>query len=697
MTTGQTSNFQAISACLRSMKSDIILRWSERVRDDQMTQDAPAAPCLEAYIPRFLDDLASLIESEPERPADEAGRSLAAARTKALAEVIARDYSVPEAVRELSHLRSALIEICLGDWMASEAAHLIHAAIDEAMSATAQSIALSRMSAVEKLKSSEHREKIGAQRLQALAGTGVVGFILANTDGRILDVNDCFLEMTGYTRADIDSGHLRWSEITPGEWSHVDRSILSDLETTGYAAPRRKAYICADGSVLPVMVGVAKLPEGGGASQAIVLDLSDQVRAEQALRTAKEAAETANRLKSAFLANISHEIRTPVGVMVGYSELLMDEQTLAMESRDFLGKIIRNGHQLTRLINDILDLSKIEADHLDLNASSVAPRLLLQEVSDSFQVIAASKGLALSLSPATIPPSITVRTDPTRLQQVVVNLVDNALKFTERGSVTLTASITHTDDQKLLTIEVSDTGIGITGEQMARVFDPFVQADVSMTRQYGGTGLGLTLSKNLCRRLGGDLNIAWSEPGRGTTMCAFVDADLRVAGDLCIVGDSHGDTKLRAKRKKIRRTDTSSSVSPQSGRPPAAEQPLGSCALLLAEDNPDNRLLILRILKRAGAQVDVAENGQEAIDKVREQDYDAIVMDIQMPFVDGNEATKTLRDDGYKLPIVALTAHAMTEERRRSEEAGVSAFLSKPVDSKELVGTVKRLWTAEAG
>ena len=694
MSEGQPHNAQSVAACLRSMKPDIMSHWSNRVRDDEITHDGPAAmtrPRLKGYIPRFLDDLALLIESDPEGPTDKVGRSLAAARAKALAREIAKDYSVPEAVRELSHLRSALIETCLNDWSASEASHLIHAAIDEAMSATAQSIALSHMSAVEKLKSSVHREKISAQRLQALADTGVVGFVLANTDGRILDVNDRFLEMTGYTRADIDSCRLRWDEITPDEWGHVDRSIISDLETTGYAAPRRKAYICADHSVLPVMVGVAKLPEGGGASQAIIMDLSDQDRAEKALRTAKEAAETASRLKSAFLANMSHEIRTPLGIMVGYSELLMDDQSSAAERQDYLDKMIRNGHQLTKLINDILDLSKIEAGHLDVEASWVAPRLLLQEVTDNLQEKVAGKDVSLKISPATMPASEVARTDPTRLRQVLVNLVDNALKFTERGSVTIGASITDTDARKLLVIEVTDTGIGMTHKQMAGMFAPFVQADGSMARRYGGTGLGLALSKTLCRRLGGDLNIAWSEPGKGTTICAIINADLGAEGD------SSADDRLLDKRNTAASAAASVVVPLETVSPLASQQPLEGCSLLLAEDNPDNRLLICRILTRAGAQVDETENGQETIDKVRVQDYDAIVMDIQMPQVDGNEATKTLRADGYKLPIVALTAHAMIEEQQRSEKAGVSAFLSKPVDSKELVGTVEKLWKAAAG
>ncbi len=399
--------------------------------------------------------------------------------------------------------------------------------------------------------------------------------------------------------------------------------------------------------------------------------------ANRALEEFHHNAESATRAKSEFLANMSHEIRTPMTAILGFAELLLGEPGIDQAPRErveALWTIQRNGQYLLSLINDILDLSKIEAGKLHVECIACSPVQVLAEVAALMRVPADAKNLPLKLEyVGPIPESI--QSDPLRLRQVLINLVGNAIKFTETGGVRMIARLVQRlGKAPLLQVDVIDSGIGLTQQQMSRLFTPFVQADSSTTRKFGGTGLGLTISKRLAEMLGGDITVS-SEPGKGSTFSVTVQV-----GDL--------------ERVRLLETPAEAALATAPG---CAEAPLPAAPLagrvLLAEDGPDNQRLIAFMLKKAGAQVTLAENGRIAHHKAltaqaRGEPFDAILMDIQMPVMDGYEATQKLRADGYRGPIIALTAHAMEGDRQKCLAAGCSAYLSKPIDRQKLLSTI---------
>ena len=391
----------------------------------------------------------------------------------------------------------------------------------------------------------------------------------------------------------------------------------------------------------------------------------------QELAKSKNEAENANRAKTSFLANLSHELRTPLCAMLGFAELLKDPALSHEDRIGYVNIICRNGYQLVTLIDDILDLSKIEAGHLQLEHIVVSLPSLLSDISSSLAIKAREKGINLNFeSVGEIPESII--SDPTRLRQILLNIIGNAIKFTDHGSVTV--KVAHKVEPEplggRLSCTVEDTGCGIIAEAADKLFIPFSQADVSTTRKFGGTGLGLALSRRLARSLGGDVTLAATEQNRGSTFFVTVAAPL-----------AKGMTAL-AFEPPAAVTSSGSAV--------PALKPLSGVRLLLAEDAPDSQLLIERFLRIEGAEVDLAEDGAEAVKKATAKDYDVILMDIQMPILDGYGATAALRGQGYLGPIIALTAHAMPGEYEKSIRAGCDYHLTKPVDRKLLIQTVSR-------
>ena len=391
--------------------------------------------------------------------------------------------------------------------------------------------------------------------------------------------------------------------------------------------------------------------------------------ANQALVQANIAAQAATRAKNEFLANMSHELRTPMTAILGHTDLLIDED-VSNEERDSHAKVIcRNGQLLLELLNSVLDLSKIEAGGMVVEQTDCSLCELVDDVVWSMRPRAAEKGLNLQVDYA-YPLQKTVQTDPTRLRQILLNLVDNAIKFTEQGCVRITVRSTQgSRGEPRMQFAVADTGIGMTGEQKNRIFQPFVQADSSTTRRFGGTGLGLTISKRMAELLGGGIEVE-SELGKGSTFTVTVDP-----GPLAGVPVLTAPPRASADQRK---PATVCPVQKLQGR------------VLLAEDGPDNRRLIRFILEKAGLQVDLAENGRIACEKTHAAEsqgkpYDLIVMDMQMPELDGYEATRRLRQDGCCRPIIALTAHAMAGDRERCLEAGCDDYAAKPINRAELL------------
>ncbi len=452
--------------------------------------------------------------------------------------------------------------------------------------------------------------------------------------------------------------------------SHEDPSVL-DQPVAVELELRRK-----DGSTVWTEVNTSFLRATDGRPVGLVgvtRDITRQKEAEADLSRAKEAAEAANRAKSEFLANMSHEIRSPMTAILGFTDILLEnaENKEAIKAAETIG---RNGEHLLEIINGILDLSRIEAGKMQLERIPVSPAELLADVVSLMRVRADGKGLQLTTEYGGPIPEF-VQSDPTRLRQILVNLIGNAVKFTEVGGVHVVVRLLYanTDHPKLL-FRVVDTGIGMSPEQAARIFQPFAQADGSMTRRFGGSGLGLTISKRLAEMLGGDIHVH-SEPGKGSSF-SFTIATAPLGGVRLVDGP----------------TDPNRADRPAQDPAPDAVVRL-DCRVLLAEDGPDNQRLISFILRKAGAHVAVAENGQIAVDtasaaQTQQEPFDVILMDMQMPVMDGYQATTTLRQHEYGGPIIALTAHAMKDDRQRCLDAGCNDYMTKPIDRDRLLHLV---------
>ncbi len=392
------------------------------------------------------------------------------------------------------------------------------------------------------------------------------------------------------------------------------------------------------------------------------------------LRAATERAEAAARAKSEFLANMSHEIRTPLTAILGYADLLLDPMLDPQESAEHVRTIRNNGTHLLAVLNDILDLSRIEAGRMTLEQVECSPAGLLADVAGMLRLRAEEQGLTL-VERRDGPLPAVIRSDPTRLRQILVNLTGNAIKFTGKGRVELALRLVRADGapEGCLEFSVRDTGIGMDEQQAARLFQPFVQADSSTTRRFGGTGLGLVISRRLARLLGGDV-LATSVPGQGSTFTVRIPS-----------GPLEGLRMLEADETLDRPDEALPAVLPTlQGR------------VLLAEDTRDSALVIATILRRAGAEVTVVHDGMAAVNAAQSaaaegRAFDLLLMDLHMPELDGLQATRRLREAGYDRPIIALTADSMPEDRAACLAAGFDDHATKPVRRAELVALAARM------
>jgi len=417
--------------------------------------------------------------------------------------------------------------------------------------------------------------------------------------------------------------------------------------------------------------------------EAAKASVESEVRARTSeLMEARAAAEDANRAKSEFLANMSHEIRTPMTAILGFTDLLTGDATTPEERVEHIRVIRRNGEHLLSIINDILDLSRIEAGRLNVELVPAEPLRIVEEVRSLMQVRAADAGIELRCEHVWPLPE-RVLTDPVRLRQILVNLVGNAIKFTERGSVTLRVRADRTEPPTLR-FEVVDTGIGIPQEKLDCLFRPFSQVDSSRTRRFHGSGLGLAISKRLSEMLGGGICVS-STPGVGSTFTVWIAADL-------VPGSSWVDS-TPLDRMMLEHPDAGDGA-------PRAEPCLEGIRVLLAEDGIDNQRLITHYLRKAGARITVVDNGRDAVAAALQANqgtspFHVVLLDMQMPVMDGYAAAGLLRAKGYRRPVVAITAHAMATDRDRCIAAGCDDYLTKPIARRHLLDTCRR-WSETA-
>lgn len=499
--------------------------------------------------------------------------------------------------------------------------------------------------------------------------TNAIPVLIARLDRneRYVFANDSLCRWLNRSQSEI-IGHTVLEVVGPELYPHsaiyIHRALAG--ETVNY---ERATWNKNDEAIIGVTLMPEFDPEGDVTGVVVVAtDITRHKEVQIELEKAKEAAEVANSAKSAFLANMSHEIRTPLGAVIGFSELLLSNNLGAEEKIECVEIIKRNGLLLSNVINDILDLSKVEAGRLEIERTYVPFDEIMKEMTSVLSLDADKKGIALNVVTEGVIPH-QINTDGLRLRQILINIVGNAIKFTNGGFVEVRVKMIPVEDQMKLAFFVKDTGEGIEAEHIDRLFRPFHQADASITRKFGGTGLGLALSRKLANALGGDVSLVESVRGQGSTFMITIDPEISEA---------------------VYHQNSTAAPPSAPAAPALIRQPnLKNLNILVVDDSPDNQALITTILRHAGAQVVTACNGQEAVEQALSGDFAVVLMDLQMPVMDGFEATRTLRQRGYSKPIIALTAHAMKEERKRTLSNGFNDHVTKPIDQRALIRTLE--------
>ena len=490
------------------------------------------------------------------------------------------------------------------------------------------------------------------------------GIVVIGKDGGVYESNRRFAEMLGYSIEEVCNLHV-WD----WEFQFTREQVLGMVQTVdengdNFETKHRRK----DGTIYDVEISSnAAVFAGEKMILCVCRDITERKQAEEALETAKCKAETANTAKSHFLANMSHEIRTPMNAIMGYSDLLTEEG-LTDEQNNYVNIICNSSRHLLQVIDDILDFSKIEAGKLDIEKHNCSLKELLTVIGSMVVPLTAEKDLEFNIQKGPGLPA-NIHTDMARLQQCLINIVNNAIKFTKKGHVHLNVSLEDKNDQSYIRFDIEDTGIGIPQDRQNAIFESFTQADGSTSRKYGGTGLGLTITKQLAELLGGELTLT-SREGAGSTFSIVIPTGLDITTqpllDRCIIADH---TNIAKEQK---------------------DQPEFSGHVLVAEDVRTNQMLIKTLLKRMGLEVTIAEDGNKAVEKALAQEFDLILMDIQMPNMNGYEAATELRKQGLTTPIIALTANAMKGDDKKCIDAGCDDYLAKPINRNDLLEKITK-------
>jgi two-component system sensor histidine kinase/response regulator len=691
----------------------------------------------------------------------------------------------------------------ISDFLYQHARYLIVLILVLALLVSVAAIQLHRyQSALAIRKLSEDALRESEARFRGLFENVAEGVYQTSQAGRILAANPALVQMLGYESED----ELKSAGLAADLYAEPPKRLefTRKLARTGVVRNEEIVLKKKDGTYVTVLDSSRLVRDASGeviCLEGTMTDISDRKIFEEELAQARDSAIQASRLKSEFLANMSHEIRTPMNGVIGMTSMLLDTN-LSPEQREYAVAVRRSAGFLLEIINDILDFSKIEAGKLDLENIDFSPTSCVEDVLEMLFELAESRRLELICHFEENVPE-TVRGDPNRLRQVITNLVGNALKFTERGEVVVTVSAQHASaSEVVLRFDVLDTGIGITPEQMSRIFEPFCQGDGSTTRKYGGTGLGLNISRRIVEMMQGSIQVE-SEPGAGSTFCftgkfesrssgiarkapeelkglkvlvlednntarrmlvekvrnwgmqptecgeapdalgillehaaagepidfALVDCQMPRLNGVDLVRSVRADGRLSDLQlvlitnfghrsvalggwdraiagvltKPVRGKNLLEILTQRRDSAPITEEFslttshlvgfLSGCRILVAEDNLVNQKVASRMIEKLGHHVDVVSNGAEALEAISRKEYNVVLMDCQMPVMDGFEATAEIRrreTGGSRLPVIAMTAHAMKGDRERCISAGMDDYLSKPVNPEELAATLQR-------